>query len=277
MSKYLEQTMVIKRALQRIWTFPFPAEFRRTLCWEYLMAFVFGRTDSVNKTVRLAGIDFHYCTFGALQYLFGEIFLRQSYHFTSQREDPVILDCGSNIGMSVLYFKCLYPKSRITAFEPQTEAFQCLDKNVAQPRLNGVAAHAAALASRRGEIAFYTDDKSPGSLLASQIEARMPKYRQIVPAVKLSDYVTGTVDLLKLDIEGAESEVLGELIESDKIRQIEQMVIEYHHHIVSGDDLLAAFLGRLESAGFGYQIEGKLKRPFRRGHFQDICIYAYRK
>ena len=48
---------------------------------------------------------------------FKEIFVDEIYKFDSKDEEPVIYDCGANIGMSCLYFKILYPKARITAFE----------------------------------------------------------------------------------------------------------------------------------------------------------------
>lgn len=277
MIRYLRQPIELKRALQAIWAFPFPTELRRQLCKEYVGLFTLGRADKERKTARIAGLEMSYCTLETLKYLFYEIFMRQSYYFKAHREDPVILDCGSNIGMAVAYFKCLYPKSRITAFEPQPTAFQCLQDTIQRNNLADVTAHATALANETGEIAFYTKDESPGSLLASRMKERTSERCQMVPAAKLSDHVSGPVDFLKLDIEGGEQDVLVDLVESGKIQFIEQMVIEYHHHIVPEQDTMTAFLGLLESAGFGYQIEGKLQRPFRRGHFQDVCIYAYRK
>lgn len=82
---------------------------------------------------------------------------------------------------------------------------------------------------------------------------------------------------MKLDIEGAEADVLRELADSGRIRRIEQMAIEYHHHIIAGEDRLASTLSLLERCGFGYGLGAKLARPFERGRFQDIMIYAYRK
>ncbi|QIF03894.1 FkbM family methyltransferase [Roseimicrobium sp. ORNL1] len=277
MIRFLRQPIELKRALGTIWAFPFPAELRREMCKEYVHLFTLGWVDKSRKTARLAGKEVSYCTVETLKYLFYEIFMRQSYYFKAHREDPVILDCGSNIGMSVLYFKSLYPKARITAFEPQPTAFHCLQETIQRNQLADVTAHAKALANETGEIAFYTKDESPGSLLASRMKERTSERCQMVSATKLSEYITGPVDFMKLDIEGGEQDVLIDLVESGKIQFIEQMAIEYHHHIIPEQDTLTSFLSLLESSGFGYQIEGKLQRPFRRGHFQDVCIYAYRK
>jgi hypothetical protein len=55
------------------------------------------------------------------------------------------------------------------------------------------------------------------------------------------------------------------------------MAIEFHHHTVKNADALSQVLRLLEDAGFGYQIESGLERPFTGERFQDILIYAYRK
>src|SRR5690606_3275073 len=42
-------------------------------------------------------------------YQYKEIFADNSYRFESENDHPVIIDCGSNIGLSILFFKELYP------------------------------------------------------------------------------------------------------------------------------------------------------------------------
>src|SRR5262245_6977657 len=70
-------------------------------------------------TVDLIDYTISFCGGGAsFVYMFEEIFAKASYSFHSDTDRPLIFDCGSNIGMSVLFFKKLYPTARITAFEP---------------------------------------------------------------------------------------------------------------------------------------------------------------
>ncbi|MEZ4805422.1 MAG: hypothetical protein R2852_08040 [Bacteroidia bacterium] len=54
-----------------------------------------------------------------------EIFLKY-YNFESQVENPIIIDCGANIGMSAFYFKKLYPKSSLYCFEADPKIFNFL-------------------------------------------------------------------------------------------------------------------------------------------------------
>jgi Methyltransferase FkbM domain len=117
----------------------------------------------------------------------------------------------------------------------------------------------------------------PGSLMMSSEPNRLSKNREIkVHATRLSSYVNGSVDLLKLDVEGAEFDVMTDLERSGKLSLIKRMVIEYHHKIGNRASSLAQFLAILEKAGFEYQIYGDCEPVTRQDVFQDILIGAYR-
>src|SRR6266478_6270471 len=63
-------------------------------------------TDFLDYRVRVTdGPNFY------LQYK--DEFSERIYHFEAQRPDPLIIDGGSNIGMSILSFKRTYPQGRI--------------------------------------------------------------------------------------------------------------------------------------------------------------------
>jgi hypothetical protein len=97
-----------------------------------------------------------------------------------------------------------------------------------------------------------------------------------VRAVRLSTFITEEVDFLKIDIEGAEMEVLEELAASGKMNLVQQMAIEFHHHVVRNDDRMSRFLKTLEVQGYGYQLRTAMQRPVYMGSFQDIMVYAYK-
>jgi FkbM family methyltransferase len=242
-----------------------------------IRTFAFRRYDVQNRIAQVAGYRIRFLSFKTLTYLFNEIFLGNQYCFATNEKRPYIIDCGSNIGMSVLYFKFRFPDAEIVAFEPDPDAFNCLAENVEVNNLRGVSVQNKALAQREGPVEFFYDEKNPGSLGGSIVKERMPQQRRWVEAVCLSKYVGRKVDFLKLDVEGAEQDVLENLLEDGKLRLIEQMVIEYHHHIVKDKDSLSHLLQLLECAGFGYQIAGHLSQPYASRAFQDILIYAYQK
>jgi len=239
--------------------------------------FFLGKYDSKSRTANIVGFKVKFLNYELLSYLFTEIFLGNEYYFVAEHDNPYIIDCGSNIGMSILYFKMLYPDSRIVAFEPGEETYSCLEENVKINLLNFVDTHKAALSNKEGNIEFYYDQDNAGSLRMSTKQERMPKQRQTVKTLLLSKHIDEEVDFLKIDIEGAELEVIEELSNAKKLSYVKQMLIEYHHHIVRESDILSRMLRLLEDAGFGYQIQSRLGRPLIAEQFQDILVYAYRK
>lgn len=137
--------------------------------------------------------------------------------------------------------------------------------------------HRKALASKAGEIRFYVDEKNPGSVSASMYHDRMPEKVVTVQADQLSNWIGGAVDILKIDIEGAELDVLQEMEGSGKLQHVKHMILEYHHHIESGSDHLSNFLRLLERQNFGYQIDARIDKPYPAYFFQDLTIFAYNK
>lgn len=181
-----------------------------------------------------------------------DIFVHRSYHFDALRQDPVILDCGSNIGMSILYFKHIYPKARITGFEPDPVVWPYLQENIGRNSLTGVELVQAAISGRAGRLAFCADGKY-GSYLLSDESTDVPEgwTKQMVPCLRLRDSLTQAIDFLKINIEGAEWEALSD--SEDRLRHVREMVIEYHH-LPNLPRTLHDILALLHRQGFEYLI-----------------------
>ncbi len=258
-----------------------PAPHRRALAWHYILmqlaySLYYRYAKSQPKSWRALGMEFHFFKFRPFLDLFEDIFITQPYYFETQNKAPVILDCGANIGLATLYFKKLFPASRITAFEPDPKTHAMLQKNIAANNFQNVTAVQAALSDNTGPAGFYADPHDPGNFCQSLDAARMKGEKIEVQGVKLSDYMPGEVDYLKLDVEGAEDKVLQDLISSGKIKNIKRFFIEYHHHIDKSRDDFGAFLKLLEDNGFGYQLDAKAV-AHKTGTYQDILIFGWRK
>lgn len=226
----------------------------------------------------VAGFRLRYLEAEWMRYLYREVFAERDYWFATENPQPVILDCGSNIGMATLFFKALYPEARITAFEPAPWACAALGETIRANGLRDVAVHNAALAETDGTLELFHDPSHPGSAAMSVFRERMPGEPVRVPAVRLSRHVTERVDFLKLDVEGSEHAVLRDLAASGAIGRIRQMVIEVHHHLSPTVDNMSQCLAILEDNGFGYQItSAPVYTPITRGQFQDVLVHAYRK
>ncbi|MCI0355695.1 MAG: FkbM family methyltransferase [Acidobacteria bacterium] len=260
-----------------------PPEHRISLLFTYLRvklkhAFLVGLLHLPIRGETMLGFHVDFFDYRTFVLLFEEIFVTDVYYFKCESAAPFILDCGSNIGMSVLYFKWLYPESRITAFEPDREICRLLQRNVARNRLANVSVVNKALYSSEGLVPFYFNPRHPGSTVNSMVRESLPGAQETeTQATRLSTYITENVDFLKMDIEGMEDVVVEELSAANKLRQIRELAVEYHHHLKPSGQSLSRFLAFLEGAGFGYQIQASLRTPFRKDEMQAMFLYAYRK
>ena len=93
--------------------------------------------DVTPKTIRIDGVTFTYQHRHSLFHTYEEIFVREIYRFDAATPSPLIIDCGANIGLSILYFKKIFPAAQVIGFEPDPHNFNLLQKNLLQnPALN---------------------------------------------------------------------------------------------------------------------------------------------
>jgi len=209
-----------------------------------------------------------------------EIFMRQVYFFRSDKDAPLIFDCGANVGLATLYFKTMYPLSTIEAFEPDPLTFRILEENVELNALEGVGLHQYALWDSEGELDFYVDENSPSQLSMGVLPGRFgERERRItVPAVRLSRFLDGkVVDFLKIDVEGSEERLLSDLDRQGSLERVRQMAVEYHHPPGRESSRLSRVLGMLERVGFDYEVYADLRPRALRDHLHDVLIYARRE
>ncbi|MFH1750949.1 MAG: FkbM family methyltransferase [Candidatus Micrarchaeota archaeon] len=217
----------------------------------------------------------HVVEYAAFVRLFEEIFIKNEYYFKSKNDAPRIIDCGSNIGISVIYFKYLYPKSRILCFEPSPQNFDILEKNVDENKLKNITLINAAVHAKKTKLNFFNN--SVGGGVTSQVVRANSLFSKEsiveVDAVRLSEYISKPVDLLKLDVEGSEFDVLKDLVRTGKIKLIRNAIIEYHHHQYYKAANLASFLHFLEDNNFEYMISARTYGAFEKSGSQAIMIY----
>ena len=198
---------------------------------------------------RLFGARFAFCD--ALTMLSGldEIFGGEVYRFHCDRADPLIVDCGANVGLSVVYFKRLLPEARIIAFEPDPDLFAALKRNVEALALSRVELHNAAVWTTNGKIDFVREGGFSGRIPGSETRAGDTTP---VDCRRLRDFLDQQVDFLKVDIEGAESKVIPDC--ADRLHNVARLFVEYHSESASAQrlqDLLAV----IQAAGFRYYLK----------------------
>lgn len=220
---------------------------------------------------KFLGYNVSFFNYASFRLLFDEIFINKNYYFAADKPAPMILDCGSNIGMSILYLKKLYPKSKIIAFEPDKDTFAILQSNVRNNCLTGVTLFNNALSGREGKISFFYDGKNKGSPKMTAMPEGSLKDKVTVDSVLLSKYVERKVDFMKMDIEGSEDAVVAELLKQDKLKLISEAIFECHNI-----EKISGFLKILEKGGFK-RIDGASPAELEKNHLETVMIHAYRK
>jgi len=222
----------------------------------YLMRH-FGITPNV---VSVMGFVLHVPDFESFYSSFRQIFIDLNYYFETSTKRPVIIDAGANIGVSLFFFRYLYPKAKVMCFEPDKINFQYLKKNLEKNKLANIYLYNVALSDYEGSIKFWTrSDMAGGDIGASNVaelrhyyHAKSDLTEVSVPCTQLSRFIEEEIDLLKLDIEGSESDVLLDV--SEQFSQIKNMVMEYH--FLPEKNPLSTILNVLEQHKHVYKIIG---------------------
>jgi FkbM family methyltransferase len=178
--------------------------------------------------VRIMGLDIAYPNQSHALFLVHEVFVQAVYAFRSASPAPFIIDCGANIGFTTLFFTRLFPGARIIAVEPEPGTAAWLRTNVERNAPEGVRIVEAAVAGQEGTVTLFAPETDPGSMTSSTREEWTAGAGTQVRAIRLSTLIDGPVDFLKLDVEGAEYEVVRELVATGAIARVRQTTIEYH-------------------------------------------------
>ena len=214
--------------------------------------------DKSLKRVQFGAFSVHYVRPYELLHTYRDLFENELYRFTTTRKAPLVIDCGSNIGLSVIYYKQLYPQARIIAFEPDKGNFQVLKKNIESNGFSDVSLNEAAVWITNGTITFQANESE-----GSHIEEH-GKEGIRVPSVRLNDILEkeSEIDFLKIDIEGAEWTVMKDC--APNLHKVNNLFLEYHGK-VEETEKLRELLQIVESAGFKTYIRNaadNLQLPF---------------
>ncbi|MBM3228373.1 FkbM family methyltransferase, partial [Candidatus Pacearchaeota archaeon] len=145
-------------------------------------------------------------------------------------DSGVFIDVGANIGKySIMVGKRLGDKVKVIAFEPMPYTFEILKKNIELNKLKNIIPFEYALGKKEERLDFYLDREGVGGGAHSLIKdnANITKNKIGVCVKKLDDILKELkikrVDLIKIDVEGAEADVL---------KGTEKTLKKYHPKII---------------------------------------------
>lgn len=168
---------------------------------------------------------------------FMQVFIKQEYSFSVTSSPEVILDAGANIGLASIYFATKFPNTKIISIEPEESNFKLLQIN-SNPYKNIIPVQAA-LWNKNGIIdlidpglghwGFMTDKEN-------NQEKPLGLYKHKVSSITIDKlmktYGADAIDILKIDIEGAEKEVFND--SSAWIGKVRALIIELHERMKPG-------------------------------------------
>jgi FkbM family methyltransferase len=177
--------------------------------------------------------DFHIDSAGDLRVLY-EVWAVRVYDVPPLQSASTVIDAGANIGASVAFFKARSPNAVVHAYEPDPASFRKLVRNVGW--LAGVGLHREAIWTTDGETVLYSSRQGWDSSL---IERRGRPIRVACRTLDSARRDAGLdrVDLVKLDIEGAEFEVLRT---PGALAGVNALVAELHLDLVPGSTVREA-------------------------------------
>ncbi len=197
------------------------------------------------------------------------------YYFETERREPIIIDGGAHVGLATLYWKWLYPEAKIWAFEPNPHLFALLQRNLENNQVQGVTAIQAALGKHEGEAQFWIDATawawwSVGSFHRGAWNGEQKDQEVItVKSVQLKTYVQKLprVDLLKLDVEGAESMILRGL--GEELEKVQHLIFEFHP---TGEQRLEELLAFLQKRGLQTRIFNRKGQTLKSWHEKELVL-----
>jgi len=203
----------------------------------------------------LQGKPIYFIDSASFVFMYDEIFKKEIYKFTPSSLKPRIIDCGANIGLSVIYFKKNFPGCRITAFEPDELAYSVLERNVENFCFKNVELVKKAVWVSDEYLEFMSEGADGGRVVETSSES-FEKYK--VKAERLRNHLEEPVDFLKIDIEGAETEVVQDC--KDLLHNVGNLFIEYHS-FVNRPQTIHTLTAILFEAGFRVHIHPPVMSP----------------
>lgn len=185
-----------------------------------------------------------------------EIFTEEFYKFKTDKTNPVIYDCGANIGISCLYYFNKYRNAAITAFEADPKIATLLQSNLSNNHVSNTTVIPKAVWIDANGLKIFPDGADGASLVGEGKSF-------FIETIRLKDYLMKEkeIDFLKMDIEGAEVEVLKYC--GKGLKKAKNIFFEYHND-VSKNQTLHELLALVSEYGFNYYLKesAQKNKPF---------------
>jgi FkbM family methyltransferase len=185
---------------------------------------------------------------------FYDIFTNHEYDIDFGFTPETIIDCGANTGLVTVFYKSKYPESKIIAIEPESSNFEMLFKNTAS--FKNVHCLQNAVWGNEGFIEISDPGFGNWGFMTSETENESDTSVKTVTIDSIMQkFELQNIDVLKIDIEGAEKEVF-ESNNQEWLSKTRVILIELHDRLKPGCS--TAFFKAISEMNFNIEIKGEL-------------------
>jgi FkbM family methyltransferase len=182
-----------------------------------------------------------------------ETFLDKFYTRYGTEIQPgwTVVDVGAGVGDFSIY-AALTPKTRVLGYEPHPQSFLLFKLHLVENNIENVSPYNLALSAKSGTIALDTSGDDPLQFPGLPIQTTPTDSIQIQSTTLLDvlrDNQLKTIDLLKLDCEGAEYDILLTAA-PETLARVKRIVMETHNTDAHTAAELVDFLH-----GQGYRVQ----------------------
>lgn len=181
---------------------------------------------------------------------FNEVLLRKTYDIDLDFKPKTIIDAGANIGMTSAFYASKYPQAKIISVEPNDGNFSLLEENT--KHYEHISCLQAAIWHKKSTLQLIDIGRGDNSFIVNK-DGDGQQVDAITISNIMSDYELKQIDLLKIDIEGAEKEVFGSGHEQ-WLPKTKVVIVEIHDKVNSGAS--KAVFEAFEPYNFTYIVRG---------------------
>jgi FkbM family methyltransferase len=187
--------------------------------------------------------------------VFNQVYLDLEYNINLDFEPKIIVDVGANIGLTTRFFKNKYPKAKIISIEPEINNFEILVKNCSS--CENIFYKQNALWNTHSKIEMTTDS-SFDSFKVTDVkkDSNTQQVQTLIMDDLLKEFDIHQIDILKIDIEGAEKEVFAPENNMEWLTSVKLLIIELHDNLKTGCS--QAFFKALSKHNYSLSISGEL-------------------
>jgi FkbM family methyltransferase len=177
--------------------------------------------------------------------IFDQIFVLRDCEVNLRIEPRFIVDAGAHIGCSALFFASSFPRANIAAIEADPGNYQLLLRNTRAHR--HIRAIHAAVWNKLEPVVIANEQDDPWGFQVKSADGQSTTIQGLTLSEVIRECGFEKIDLLKLDIEGAEKDIFG-AGDLDWMTRTHAIIIELHDRFRPGCE--AAFLDATRRFGF---------------------------